>query len=76
MLEKREASASRLAEASQSIYRSLTFRSLLKPERGSRRRNHRKDIPPNSAAFSPDLYCELVHSTRVNSLAAAALRPR
>jgi hypothetical protein len=39
-------------------------------------RNHRKDIPANPAAFSPDLYCELVHSTRVNLLAAAARRPR
>ena len=54
----------------------LSFQSVLKPERGSRRCNHRKDIPANSAAFSPDLCCEPVHSTRVNLLAAAARRPR
>src|SRR5262245_23349010 len=36
-----------------------SFQSLLKLERGIRRCNHRKDIPANSAAFSPDLCCEL-----------------
>jgi len=49
---------------------------MLKPEHGSRRRNHPKNIPSNSAAFSPDLCCELVHSTRVNLLAAAARQPK
>ena len=35
-----------------------------------------KDIPANSAAFSPELFYEPVHNTRVNQLAAAARRPR
>jgi len=35
-----------------------------------------RTLPANSAAVSPDLCYELVHSTRVNLLAAAARRPR